>query len=75
MVCNLPDSNNLGYIPSDIPNDRKFIKSSGAVTAWLQTFADKQFVAKVDAKAKKLLWVIQDLSMAKILLKKKLIPF
>ncbi|MEO8820897.1 MAG: hypothetical protein ABI374_08660 [Ginsengibacter sp.] len=44
-------------------NDRKFIKSSGAITPWLQDFVNKQFVSNTDIKAKKLLWVIQDLSM------------
>lgn len=65
VVCNLPDSNNLGYISSDIPNDRKFIKPSGTVTAWLQNFVNHQFGVNANSKADALLWVIQDLSMGK----------
>lgn len=65
VINNLPDSNNLGYIPSDILNDRKYIKSSNAITPWLQNFVNKQFGSNANAKANELLWVIQDLSMGK----------
>lgn len=65
VISNLPDSNNLGYIPSDVMNDRKYIKPSNSVSAWLQGFVDKQFSSNADAKANRLLWVIQDLSMGK----------
>lgn len=63
VINNLPDSNILGYIPSDVLNDRKFIKSPGAITPWLQSFVNKQFASNTDTKVKKLLWVIQDLSI------------
>lgn len=65
VVCNLPDSNNLGYIPSDILNNRKNIKSSGAITTWFQNFVNNQFGSNANSKADALLWVIQDLSMGK----------
>lgn len=65
VINNLPDSNILGYIPSDIMNDRKFIKSPGDITSWLQGFINKQFGSSVDSKAKKILWVIEDLSAGK----------
>lgn len=65
VISNLPDSNNLGFIPSDIMNDRKYIKASNSVTTWLQGFVDTQFGSNADEKASRLLWVIQDLSMGK----------
>lgn len=63
VINNLPDSNNLGFIPSDVVNDRKYIKSSNTVTDWLQNFIDNQFGTKANGNGKELLWVIQDLSM------------
>jgi hypothetical protein len=63
VINNLPDSTNLGYIPSEVMNDRKYIKPSGALTNWLQGFVNKQFGSNADAKANSLLWVIQGLSM------------
>lgn len=65
VIPNLPDSNNLGFIPSPILNDRKYIGPSGAVTKWLQSYVNKQFGFSTDTKAEALLWVIQDLSMGK----------
>lgn len=65
VINNLPDSNILGYIPSDVLNDRKFIKSPDAITPWLQSFVNKQFASNPDIKSKKFLWIIQDLSMGK----------
>src|SRR6185437_7300940 len=65
VISNLPDSNTLGFIPSDIVNDRKYIKPSGNVTTWLQSFVNKQFTSNTNSKADALLWVIQDLSMGK----------
>lgn len=61
LINNLPDSNNLGFIPSDVVNDRQYIKPSSTVTDWLQNFIDKQF--GTNGNGKELLWVIQDLSM------------
>lgn len=63
IINNLPDSNILGYIPSEVMNDRKYIKPSGTLTNWLQGFVNKQFGSNADAKANSLLWVIQGLSM------------
>lgn len=63
IINNLPDSNILGYIPAEVMNDRKVIKSSMAITPWLQNFVNKQFTVSPDPKAAKLLWLIQDLSM------------
>jgi hypothetical protein len=63
IINNLPDSNILGYIPSEVMNKRKTIKSSMAITPWLQNFVNKQFAIDPDSKGEKLLWVIQDLSM------------
>lgn len=65
VVSNIPDSSTLGYMPSNIPNDRKNIKPSGEINTWLQTFVYKQFDTSKDTKAKKILWVIQDLSLGK----------
>lgn len=65
ILSNLPDSNNLGYMPSNILNDRKNLKPSNEITAWLQSFVNKQFGSNPGAKAKKILWVIQDLSVGK----------
>lgn len=64
VITDLPDSNNLGFIPSNILNDRKYIKPSSAVTNWLQSFVNKQFGSNANSKDA-LLWVIQDLSMGK----------
>ncbi|MDE3183581.1 MAG: hypothetical protein KGM16_09200 [Bacteroidota bacterium] len=63
VINNLPDSTCLGFIPSNVMNDRKYIKPSGAITNWLQDFVNKQFGSNADAKANSLLWVIQDLSL------------
>jgi hypothetical protein len=62
IINNLPDSNILGYIPAEVMNDRKIIKSSMAITPWLQNFVNKQFFANSSSN-KKLLWVIDDFSM------------
>ncbi len=65
VVSNIPNATTLGYVPSNIQNDRKFIKPSNEINAWLQSFVYQQFDTSKDAKAKKLLWVIQDLSIGK----------
>lgn len=65
VVSNIPTPSTLGFIPSDVTNDRKNIKPSQEINTWLQSFADDQFTSSTDAKAKKLLWVIQDLSLGK----------
>lgn len=65
VINNLPDSNNLGFIPSDILNDRKNIKPFGNITTWLQSFVNNQFSPNANSKADALLWVIQDLSIGK----------
>lgn len=53
----------LGYVPSTIANDRNYVKPSSEINAWLQGFVYQQFDTNKDDKAKKLLWVIQDLSL------------
>jgi hypothetical protein len=75
VITNLPDSNNLGFIPSDILNDRKNVKPSDNVTMWLQSFVNKQFVSDSNSKADALLWVIQDLSMGKDSTQKEALSF
>jgi hypothetical protein len=75
VISNLPDSNNLGFIPSSIINDRKYIKPSGAVTIWLQGFVNKQFASNPNPKADVLLWIIQDLSMGKDSTQKEVYSF
>jgi len=65
VISNLPDSAILGYVPSDITNDRKYIKPSNEINTWLKSIVHQQFDTSSDSKAKKLLWVIQDLSLGK----------
>ncbi len=65
VISNIPDSNNLGYVPSDILNDRKYLQPSDSITLWLQSFIEKQFGYNANANKKQLLWVIQDLSAGK----------
>lgn len=65
IISNIPDSALLGYLPSENVNDRKFIKPSDEINKWLQNFVDGQFESSSDTKSKKILWVIQDLSLGK----------
>lgn len=65
IVLNLPDSNILGYAPSDTINYRTKLKPLQNITEWLNIFKDKQFLTSKDVKAKKLLWVFHDLSVGK----------
>lgn len=65
VISNVPDSNVLGFTPSNNVNDREIVKSDKSITPWLQDFVDKQFNSNPDAKANRLLWVIQDLSIGK----------
>jgi len=55
----------LGYLPSENANERKFIKPSDEINNWLQNFVNREFESSSDTKAKKILWVIQDLSLGK----------
>lgn len=64
-ISNIPNPSSLGFIPSNVPNDRKYLKPSDEINTWLQNFVNHQFDSSTDPKAKKLLWIIQDLSLGK----------
>lgn len=75
VISNIPDPATLGYVPADISNDRKNIKPSAEINSWLQSFVFKQFDTSTDAKAKKILWVIQDLSLGRDSIQKDVYSF
>ena len=63
IISNIPDAGLLGYVPAGSTNDRKIIKPSTDINTWLQQVVYRQFDTSKDSKAKKLLWVIQDISL------------
>ena len=65
VISNIPNPSLLGFLPSNVPNDRKYLKPSDEINAWVQNFVNYQFDLSTDPKAKKLLWIIQDLSLGK----------
>lgn len=65
IISNVPNALLLGYVPAGSSNDRKSLKPSTDINTWLQQFIYKQFDTSTDAKAKKLLWVIQHISLGR----------